>query len=350
MIKKFIDKDLAYEPSNLSFVDGALVQISGKIEVEKKPSKNGDNMLLKLTDDSGKNSINQFVFPSNDLYVFFSGHFGEKLPCVADIKFVTNTVGDKKYQAMEIHNIHCEVMSEEEKKAAVEKVEENKKSSASQVSMAIKSIEDPLLKRLCINIYKNPVTLEKVMNNPATEHSAYNERYGIINMIADTVNLMNSTVNALNSNFGEGSPKFNLDLMKAGAILCNVGRAYMLEFDDAGNIAKTEENIIDNETLITRDLIQNELMKISMIVNKDGSPAYNVNTDTVRELIHMIVSSKSRLEYNPTMLPKTKHAMLLADIVSMVFTKGLFENLEKSNEGEKFVKAYDGGRSYVMYQ
>ena len=63
----------------------------------------------------------------------------------------------------------------------------------------------------------------------------------------------------------------------------------------------------------------------------------------------MIVSSKSKLEYNPSITPRTKHAMLLADIVSMVFTKGLFENLEKNNEGEKFVKAYDAGRNYVLY-
>lgn len=349
MIKRFAEQDMRYEVSEMTFKDGATAQVTGKIEAEKKASKNGVNMLLKLSDNSGKVTINQLVFNNNPLYTFFEPYVGQKMACIADIKFVTNVVGDKKYQAIEIHNIECDVPSEEDIKAAAEKKEEDKKTAATQVSVAIKSIQDPLLKKLCINIYKNEVTLAKVMDNPATEHSAYNEKHGVINMIADTVNLVNSTVGALNSNFGEGSPNFNLDLMKAGAILCNIGRAYMLEIDDAGNVVKTEENIIDNETLITRDIVQAELAKLATVTDKEGRLAYNTNSDTVRELIHMLVSSKSKLEYNPTMLPRTKHAMLLADIVSMVFTKGLFENLEKNNPGEKFVKAYDGGRNYVIY-
>ena len=74
-----------------------------------------------------------------------------------------------------------------------------------------------------------------------------------------------------------------------------------------------------------------------------------LNQDVVNELIHMITSSKSKLEYNPSIIPRTKHAMLLADVVSIVFTKGLFDKFEKENDGEKIVKAYDGGRNYVMY-
>ena len=66
MIKKFLEKDLAYEPSKLVFKDGALVQISGKVEVVKSNA----NILLKLTDDVSKNSINQLVFPSNKLFKF----------------------------------------------------------------------------------------------------------------------------------------------------------------------------------------------------------------------------------------------------------------------------------------
>lgn len=344
MIKKFLEKDLAYEPSKLVFKDGALVQISGKVEVVKSNA----NILLKLTDDVSKNSINQLVFPSNKLFKFVEEYIGQKLPCVADIKFVTNTVGEKKYQAIEIHNIHCEVMSEEEKKEAAEKKEEEKNTASAQLKAALGRIEDKTLNKLCYEVYRNKETVAKIMENPATEHSAYNEKHGIINMIADTINLTVSTVNAMNSNFGETSPKFNMDLMLAGAILCNVGRAYMLEFDEGGNIVKTETNIIDNDTLVTRDIITRELMKLEGKTDKDGTP-YDVNSDTIKELIHMIVSSKSKLEYNPSITPRTKHAMLLADIVSMVFTKGLFENLEKNNEGEKFVKAYDAGRNYVLY-
>lgn len=345
MIKKFIDSELSYEPSKLVFKDGAQVQISGKVEI----AKSNNNMLLKLTDDYSKNSINQLVFPSNKLFKFFEEHMGEKLPCVADIKFVTNTVGQKKYQAIEIHNIHCNVMSKEEKQAVAEKKEEENKTAVSQVSAAIKSIKDQTLRKLCIEVYKNPVTFEKVMANPATEHSAYNEKQGIMRMTADTVNLANTIINSLNSDFGDSAPKFNADLIKTAAILCNVGRAYMLEFDEGGNITKTESSYVDSDTMITRDLINNELQKMALVVKEDGSPAYNVNSDVIKELMHMIISSKSKLEYNPSITPRTKHAMILADVVSMVFTKGLFENLEHANEGEKFVKAYDGGRNYVLY-
>ena len=101
--------------------------------------------------------------------------------------------------------------------------------------------------------------------------------------------------------------------------------------------------------MITRDIVTQELFKMSTMVDKEGNPLFNVETDMIKELIHMLVTSKSKLEYNPSVLPRTKHAMLLADIVSMVFTKGLFENLEKNNEGERMAKAYDGGRSYLMF-
>lgn len=345
MIKQLNENNLSYNPSNLVFKDQETAKVKGSISVLKANS----NILLKLSDETGKTTINQLVFPNSNLYNFFEPHINEKLPCVADIKYVTNVVGDKSYQAMEIHNIHCEVLTEEEKKAIAEKAEEEKKTSSAQLKAAIKSIKDPLLYQLCINIYNDRKMLEKVMNNPATEHSAYNEKYGIINMIADTVNLTVSTVSALNSNFRETSPQFNLDLMKAGAILCNIGRAYMLEFDEGGNIVKTEEGIVDNETLITRDIIMNTLNHMATLTDENGNLLYNTNVDTVKELIHMICSSKSKIEYNPSMTPRTKHAMLLADIVSMVFTKGLFENLEKNHNGEKFVKAYEAGKNYVLY-
>ena len=345
MIKKYLEKELSYEPSKLIFKDGAFVQISGKVEVVKSNA----NILLKLTDDISKNSINQLVFPSNKLHKFFEEYIGQKIPCVADIKFVTNTVGDKKYQAIEIHNIHCEVLSEEEKKEVAEKKEEETQTAVAQVREAMRSINDKTLKKLCMEVYRNTETQTKVMSNPATEHSAYNEKQGIIKMTADTVNLANTIASAFNNNFSEGSPKVNIDLIKAGAILCNVGRAYMLEFDEGGNIVKTESNFIDNDTLITRDLVNAELRSMAAIVDESGKPVYDTSSDVIKELMHMIISSKSKLEYNPTITPRTKHAMILADVVSMVFTKGLFENLEKTNEGEKFVKAYDGGRSYVLY-
>lgn len=345
MIKKFKDSDLVFEPSKLVFTENATAQISGKVDV----SRVGANILLKLTDDYSKTSINQLVFSSNPLFNFMEEYVGSKIPCVADVKYVVNVVSDKKYQAIEIQNIHIDILSEEEKKALVEKKEEADKEFSTQVSTAVKSINDKFLKRLCINIYKNEKTLEKIRNNPATEHSAYNEKGGIMHMIADTVNLTVSTVDALNANFGEDSVKFNLDLMKTAALLCNVGRGYMLEFDEGNNIVKTEANIVDNDTLITRDLINLEIQNIAQMVNEDGSPKYEINQDIVNELIHMITASKSKLEYNPAIIPRTKHAMLLADVVSIVFTKGLFDKFEKENDGEKIVKAYDGGRNYVMY-
>ena len=121
MIKRFAEQDMRYEVSEMTFKDGATAQVTGKIEAEKKASKNGVNMLLKLSDNSGKVTINQLVFNNNPLYTFFEPYVGQKMACIADIKFVTNVVGDKKYQAIEIHNIECDVPSEEDIKAAAEK-------------------------------------------------------------------------------------------------------------------------------------------------------------------------------------------------------------------------------------
>ena len=345
MIKKLNEKELVYEAAKLSFEDGKKVQISGKIEI----TKSNKNLLVKLTDDYSKSSINQLVFPGNPLFSFFLEHVGQKLPCVADIKYVTNTVGSKQYQAIEIHNIHIDVPSEEEVKAAEEKAEATSQAASTQLSTAIKSIEDSTLRKLCFNIFKNTDFVNKFMNSPATEHSAYNDKSGLVRMTADTINLANSIVAAMNTSFGEESVKFNADLIKAGAILCNVGRAYMLDMEEDGTIVKTEAGVIDTDVMITRDIVTQELFKMSTMVDKEGNPLFNVETDMIKELIHMLVTSKSKLEYNPSVLPRTKHAMLLADIVSMVFTKGLFENLEKNNEGERMAKAYDGGRSYLMF-
>jgi hypothetical protein len=62
----------------------------------------------------------------------------------------------------------------------------------------------------------------------------------------------------------------------------------------------------------------------------------------------MLVTSKNKLESSSLVLPRSKHALLLSDIVSIVFTKGLFDNLEKTTN-EKFTRAYDNGRTYALY-
>ena len=345
MIKMYKNEELKYEPSKLEFEDGKTAQLSGKIEVTKV----GANLLAKITDDYTGKSINQLIFPNNGLTEFLQECVGTKVPCVADVKYITNVVKDKKFQAVEIDNIHINIPSEEEKQAMAEAAEDKRKTAASTVSAFIKSISDPTLRRLCINLFSDKETIGKIMNNPATEHSAYNYKHGMIQMMADTVIIAENTVNALNNSFPEDSTKFNMDLIKAGAVLCNLGRAYMLEFDESGAIVKTEQNIIDNDVLITRDMVSVELSKMATEVDKDGNLKYNTNSDTIKELVHMLVSSKSRIEYSATATPRTKHAMLLADIVSMAFTKGLFETLEKNADNEKFVKAYDGGRNYVLY-
>jgi hypothetical protein len=344
MIKMLNDEKLVYEPGNIVWEENKCVQVAGKLSVTKKTSRNNSfYLLISILDETKKKSLTQIVFNRNPLFDFLQDYEKQRIPCRADIKFIKSG----QYESMEIHRLHIEVPSEEEIQEAKVIKEANDKSMSSRVSEAIKSIKEPNLRKLCFNVYKDKELVERILKTPATEHSAYNEKGGLMHMIADTVTLANTMVNSLNNDFGDDSTKFNLDLMKAGAILCNIGRALIYEYDELGNITKTEAGIVDNELLMTRDIVMKALNEMRGQTDKEGVP-YDVESDIIKELLHMLVTSKNKLESSSLVLPRSKHALLLSDIVSIVFTKGLFDNLEKTTN-EKFTRAYDNGRTYALY-
>lgn len=347
MIKMLNNEALTYEVGNFNWEENKTVQLSGKLSVNKKnATNNSPYLLITIADETGKKTLTQVAFVTNPLYDFLKEYEKQKnIPFNADIKFIKS----KQYESMEIHRIHIDVPSEEEIQEAKAMKEANDKSLSARVSEAIKSIKEPNLRRLCFSVYKDKSLIDKLFSVPATEHSAYNEKGGLLHMISDTINITNSMVTALNADFGDDSVKFNLDLMKAGAILCNVGRALIYEYDEEENIVKSEAGIIDNELFITRDIVMRELNAMRSNVDKDGKPLYDVDSDIIKELLHMLASSKNKLETSSAIVARTKHASLLSDIVSVVFTKGLFDNLEKTSN-QKVVKAYDGGRAYVLYE
>jgi len=338
------EEPLSYEVGNIDWLENKCVQIVGKLSITKKMSKNKSfYLLVSLTDEGTKKSLTQVIFNQNPLFDFLKD-YKQKISCKADVKFIKSG----QYESMEINHLHIDVLSKEEEDEAKLIKDATDKSMSSRVSQAIKSIKEPTLRKLCFNVYRDKELVNKILTLPATEYSAYNEKCGLIHMISDTINVANTMVNSFNNDFGDDSVKFNLDLMKAGAVLCNIGRALIYEYDAEGNLVKTESGIVDNEAFLTRDVIMKELNIMRTTTEKDGI-TYDVDSDIIKELLHMLATAKNKLENSYIVVPRSKHASLLSDIVSIVFTKGLFDNLEKTSDNEKIVKAYEAGRTYVLY-
>lgn len=317
--------------------EGKKVTLVGKISKNKLTTSKGDPYIIaKLTTSQG--SIVQFVWSNLPLFRFLDTEIEEGNYVGVQCEIEKN----KADLNMNIQNISVLDVSNNK---AIPSEETLKKELKSRIA----KISNQFLRSLIIEVLKHPVVQENMFIAPATEKTSYNYRGGVAHLIIDTMDLAEKTSFALNDNFNQYSLIVDIELLTATAFLCNIGRLFTLKFDN-DLIVKTDEGQLENDSIYARDIVSKKIDELLEAKNEEGKPVFNIDKSYINEILHMVSSAKGRPEFGALAIPRSKHAMILNNINNIVYTKGLFENLERESEvtEEKYIRAYDNSRVYYV--
>ena len=341
VFKEVFDKSDYIEKNINQLKANDRVIIRGKIDIKDAKTKAGkDYLSVKITDSTG--TISQNIWNNLDLYPYLaSKEDNEKIVEVCG-KISVNGI----YKNLEIENIAVvEKETELEKKPEIEELK-------NELRNRIEKISHVFLRDLVNSVLSRQDVLDRLFVSPATEKTAYNYEGGVAHLMIDTIDMTDTVALEINNSFWPSSLEVNIDLLLASSILSNVGRLFTLKIDEDGLIEKTLQGHLENDTVISRDIVSKEIEVVLNKTNDDGSLKYENPKefeDLIAELLHIISSSKGRVEFGALVIPRSKHAMILSNISNIVYTKGLFENLERENVlDEKFSRAYNNGRNYYL--
>lgn len=326
---------------------GSELLVHAYIGIAEKTATNGSKYLQIILSDNAKHSISELVFANDGRYSFFEPYIGDRIEAEVALKLVKNG----KYVNMSMKNVSLympePVKPEVEAEASASRMDKIKKH--------IEFIASPFIREVVRNVYNTPGFADKLMSAPATQYSGYAYPGGLADLVITTCDFAQTMALSINENTSvDCGIAVNPDLMLAGALLSHIGKAYMLDWTDEGKtrIEKTEQGIMDNELVIAHNMTDRAIREVSAMVDGDGNQKFNVWNDTCIELLHIIDASKNQTQWGALNPPRTKHAMFMANICQMAFTKGLFEALEARQDGpdgdNRFSKAYDDGRMYFL--
>ena len=220
-----------------------------------------------------------------------------------------------------------------------------------ELNKRVSRITDTYLKKLVIIAIKN--NEDKITNAPFSEKTAYAYRGGLLHQIVDMCDMVTNVCDTINSGFWAGSTLLNEDLLLTGAILSNLGKADALTFNSVGEIEKTSLGIMEEDSVLSRDAANTavrETMSYFITESSKTGKAFNekyYNTINM-EVLHMVSSVKNNTSWGALSSPRSKNAMILSNINNMVYTKGLFESIEKNTTSGTFTKAYEAGKQYYI--
>ncbi len=320
-----------------NLVADANVKLTGSISINKKSGKTKN--FLSVTMAKKNNLVGATIFEDSPLYDILVKYDGSKI----DGSIYGTVYVNGKYINLNVANISYFVDD------SVDPKEFNMAESEIYVELKsfVDEIEDTYIKNVVLDIYNNERIMKKFLAAPASEFSAYSYLGGLAKMTMDTCFVSTSMLNNddLATLLG-----VNRDLVLAAALLCNIGRAYMYDIDSDGKFYKNEYGIIDSDTSLTRDAVKNAMRNVASIVDEEGNVKYKPRTpDVVKELIHMLDTSKCLIGFQSSMVPRTKNASIFSSIINMVNTVGTFNKLENSNlANDKLVKAFEGGKFYFI--
>ena len=342
MIKSCVDNfdSAMYVETDLSALEAnANVKLTGSISVTKKQGKQKE--FLSLTIAKKNNLVGATVFDNNPIYNELIKYAGGKI----DGSLYGSVYINGKYVNLNLANVEYHVEDSKDPK------EFNTESSEMYVNLknCVEEIDDQYIKTVVTTIYDNERIMKKFLMAPASEFSAYSYLGGLATMTLDTCNMISEMVN---NDLIAGMMKVNRDLLFAAALLCNIGRAYMYDIDKDGKFSKNEYGVIDSDTSLTRDAVKKAMYLVSEMKDEDGNELYRPkNGDVVKELIHILDTSKSLIGFQAGMVPRTRNASVFASIINIVNSVGTFDKLENANvANDKLVKAFEGGKYYFIPQ
>jgi len=321
--------------------------IIGTINIIKSKTKTAkDYYLINISDDTGKVSFP--AWENTDFFKFLDESDNDRL---VEVQGTIKVKG--RYLNIEAANLsfverEAEDIKEIEEKKGLPTLEELKE----QINKRILKINNPFLRNIVVSAIKD--LGNKVELAPFTEKTAYNYKGGLLHEIIDMCDVASSIVDSINCSFWNESTILDEDLLLAGAILSNLGKTITLMIDENGIVNKTFEGNLDEDAVYSRDITLRAIEKTLSKIEKEAlENEAKFNKDEYSkistELLHIVSSVKNNQTWGALSTPRSKHAIILSHINNIVYTKGLYENLERNKmSGQDFTKAYNNGRNYYI--
>lgn len=331
----------SYKKKKIQDVEnGNLVELTGRIKITENKTKEGEPYyVLCLGDNTGL--VTSIINKGNKLYSAIKKSF----PLAGDAIVRGEISKNKTYT-----NIKASYVSliELEKSDSPYTADIPTVSNLEiELENRINGISNPILK----NIVNKAISANKdaLKITPFSEKTAYAYEGGLLHFMVDMCDMTQSVSSCINCGFWGASTILNEDIMLAGAILGNIGKTKTLEIANDGSIRKTPLGIMEEDSVISREIVKDAINEtINEMVTKGKSFDKDALDKLSMELLHIISSLKGNTSWGALTTPRSKNAIMLSNINNMIYTKGLFENLEKTNEENSFVKAYDNGKIYYI--
>lgn len=342
MFKKLVENfdPAPYSDGDISRLqDGSPVKVNGTISINKKMGNSGEYYSLTLTRRDGKVCANIFV--EHPLFGLMASLPG----CVEGILYgVVSHNG--KFINIDVANMDYYI----EDAIAISEMNADTSLIYQELLSHAEEIDDSFLRNVVLSVYNNKRIMKKFLSAPASEFSAYSWLGGVAQNTRDLSKLVRTLVKADNPD-RDVDLKLNSDMLRAAALLCNIGRAYMYDINADGKFYKNDYGVLDSDISLTRDAVKKAISDTLAIEDEDHKKLYAPkHGDVIKELIHILDTSKSMLTSGyGSCSPRTRNASVFAALVSIINATGTFNKLESANIGhEKIVKAFDGGKCYFL--
>ena len=307
------------------------VCLTGTLKLTESKTKQGSPyFVLTIIDKTG--TINCPAWNNTPLYKFLE---------ISDNGKLVRVYGEasiNKYKNIDIKQIQFIEEPEEEKEEVV---------SISNLKTALNERISRITNEYMRAIPEKAIEIvgDKIETTPFSEKTAYNYEGGLLQSIIDACDLATAMVDTFNCGFNKNSTILNEDLLLVGTILANLGKTKTLTFEN-GIPVKTFEGSLDEDAIFSREIAFKAVTEVLETIPLEEKDVYD---KVFKEILHMVASAKGNKAYGALSTPRSKHAIMLSEINNIIYTKGLFENLETSNDKtEEFSRAYDNGKSYFL--
>jgi 3'-5' exoribonuclease len=184
------------------------------------------------------------------------------------------------------------------------------------VEKTIDEIKNPHIKKLLTNIFDDNETRERFKTGPGAFTIHHNYISGLLEHSWEMLNL----AKPLKKQY----PKLNMDLVNAGIILHDLGKAY--EYDMTTTVIFRDEGKLLGHVFLGAE-------KVKEFAPKD------MPEDLIDEILHIILSHQGEIAHGASIVPKTAEAMAVYLMDYTSFRLNLtYEAIQGTTGNDRFTK------------
>lgn len=196
----------------------------------------------------------------------------------------------------------------------------------------VASIENENINKLITNVLSRSDIRGVYFTAPATEKSGYSHEGGVLAHMVRLIRLSKAFANIYNeweNNIDGYKVKLNIDLLKACAILHDIGKLKAYKFNGS-KVVKTKEGELFEDSYLGAKILIEELPKVELLEEE-------------RLLLeHAVTSSKDKLAFGSLNSARTAEAIAFHNIEKLDGQMANFEYLFRTAlSGDEFVKLFD---------